>query len=110
MYAPLLNAGVEIHEYRTSFLHAKVAVIDDRVTIGSSNIDPFSLLMAREANLWVNAREFAQQLRSRLNEAINEHCNHISPDAYARRSQVRKMLDLFALGLLRLSIQTKATS
>ena len=45
VYGPLLEAGVEIHEYAPSFLHAKVAVVDalgDRpwATVGSSNLDP----------------------------------------------------------------------
>ncbi len=41
-------------EYHRSFLHAKVAVVDDHwATVGSSNIDPYSLLMAREANVFV---------------------------------------------------------
>ena len=44
LYRSLLDAGVRIHEYHRSELHAKVAVFDGRVaTVGSSNIDPFSL-------------------------------------------------------------------
>ena len=54
LYGQLLASGVAIEEYHRSFLHAKVAVIDDRwATVGSSNIDPYSLLMAREANVFV---------------------------------------------------------
>ena len=54
LYGQLLAAGVAIQEYHRSFLHAKVAVVDDRwATVGSSNIDPYSLLMAREANVFV---------------------------------------------------------
>jgi len=41
LYDELLASGVEIYEYLPSFLHAKVAVIDDQATVGSSNIDPF---------------------------------------------------------------------
>ncbi|MGB4022922.1 MAG: cardiolipin synthase ClsB, partial [Limnohabitans sp.] len=56
VYGQLLAAGVEIYEYAESFLHAKVAVIDAHhehpwATVGSSNLDPFSLLLAREANV-----------------------------------------------------------
>ena len=52
VYGALLAAGVEIHEYAASFLHAKVAVVDMRwATVGSSNLDPLSLLLAREANV-----------------------------------------------------------
>jgi len=71
VYGMLLDAGVEIHEYYRSFLHAKVAVIDGHwSTVGSSNIDPFSLLLAREANLVVMDREFAAQLREALQQAL----------------------------------------
>jgi len=71
LYGTLLDAGVEIHEYTKSFLHAKVAVIDARwSTVGSSNIDPFSLLLAREANLVALDREFAAELREALVQAL----------------------------------------
>ena len=64
-------AGVEIHEYAPSFLHAKVAVIDGHwATVGSSNLDPLSLLLAREANVVVDDSRFAAQLRERLVQAM----------------------------------------
>ena len=41
LYGALLDAGIEIHEYNASLLHAKVGVFDRRVAcVGSSNIDP----------------------------------------------------------------------
>jgi cardiolipin synthase len=71
LYEDLLLAGMEIYEYTPSFLHAKVAVIDGEwATVGSSNIDPFSLLMAREANIIVKDNGFAAGLRGDLLEAI----------------------------------------
>lgn len=67
LYAELLAVGVEIYEYQASYLHAKVAVVDGKwSTVGSSNIDPFSLLLSREANLVVNDASFALALRSSL--------------------------------------------
>ncbi len=71
LYRPLLLEGVRIQEYHRSFLHAKVAVFDGRIaSVGSSNIDPFSLLLAREANVFVDDAGFAGQLRAQLHEAI----------------------------------------
>ncbi len=73
LYGNLIDAGVSIVEYRRSFLHAKVAVIDRHwATVGSSNIDPFSLLLAREANIVVRHAGFAGQLRESLQHAIAE--------------------------------------
>lgn len=72
LYGSLLEAGVRIHEYNAGFLHAKVAVCDGHwATVGSSNIDPFSLLLAREANVVVEDREFAGQLRAALRHALD---------------------------------------
>ncbi|MDR0634720.1 MAG: cardiolipin synthase ClsB, partial [Azoarcus sp.] len=63
LYPLFLEKGIRIFEYRRSILHAKVAVIDHRwATVGSSNIDPFSLLMAREANVAVDDAGFAAAL------------------------------------------------
>jgi cardiolipin synthase len=67
LYGEFLAAGIEVYEYQPSYLHAKVAVIDTSwATVGSSNIDPFSLLLAREANLIINDAGFAQSLRASL--------------------------------------------
>ncbi len=71
LYRRLLAVGIGVVEYSKSFLHAKVAVVDDAwATVGSSNIDPFSLLLAREANVVVTDGVFARQLRVSLELAI----------------------------------------
>jgi len=71
LYGTLLEAGIAIHEYHRSYLHAKVAVFDGRLaTVGSSNIDPFSLLLAREANIFIDDAGFSRELRSSLREAL----------------------------------------
>jgi cardiolipin synthase len=78
LYGSLLDAGVEIYEYHKSFMHAKVAVIDRHwATVGSSNIDPFSLLLAREANVVIEDQAFAWDLRSDLMTAIADGATQI---------------------------------
>ncbi|MCZ7655403.1 MAG: phospholipase D-like domain-containing protein [Rhodocyclaceae bacterium] len=48
LYGVLLEGGIRIFKYHQGFHHAKVAVVDGCwATMGSSNIDPFSLLLAR---------------------------------------------------------------
>ncbi len=70
MYDGLLMAGVEIREYQPAHLHAKAAVVDaDWATVGSSNIDPFSLWLSREANLELRDAVLVSQLRRSLEEA-----------------------------------------
>ena len=71
LYAAVLASDIRIFEYEKSFMHAKVAVIDGEwATVGSSNIDPFSLLLAKEANVVVRDRQFATQLQQSIEEAM----------------------------------------
>ena len=81
LYEELLAAGVEIYEYQASYLHAKVAVVDGKwSTVGSSNIDPFSLLLSREANLVVNDADFADSLRANLLEVMANDVQRVHTD------------------------------
>jgi len=103
VYGALLAAGVEIHEYSVSFLHAKVAVIDGHwATVGSSNLDPLSLLLAREANVVVDDVAFAQDLRARLEQAFEQGGVRVDPAAYANRPWRQRFLDRIAFGVMRL--------
>ncbi|MDR2239640.1 MAG: cardiolipin synthase ClsB [Zoogloeaceae bacterium] len=105
LYGPLLDAGVRIFEYRRSFLHAKVAVIDSRwATVGSSNIDPFSLLLAREANVIVDDRDFAAGLRASLNAAMQSGARELHPDDWRRKPLPHRFVRWMAYGLVRLLI------
>lgn len=47
-YASLLRAGVQIAEYRPQVLHAKLAIVDQAVFVGSSNLDARSLALNYE--------------------------------------------------------------
>ena len=104
LYDELLRAGIEIIEYRKSFLHAKVAVIDDAATVGSSNIDPFSLLLAREANVVVGDATFAAELRARLGAAIADGGEAIELKHHRRRPWPVRIVNWFAFALLRLGV------
>lgn len=107
-YGPMLAAGVEIIEYEASFLHAKVAVMDAPhgalATVGSSNLDPFSLLLAREANVFVRDDAFAAEMMGHLRYAIARQGRRVAPDAHARRSLVTRMANWLAYAGMRLMI------
>jgi cardiolipin synthase len=84
LYGGLLDAGIEIHEYHRSYLHAKVAVVDRHwATVGSSNIDPFSLLLAREANVVIEDDGFAGELRQSLLAAMAEGAEQVKHERWA---------------------------
>ena len=105
VYGALLAAGVEIHEYSTSFLHAKVAVVDGHwATVGSSNLDPLSLLLAHEANIVVEDKSFARELRICLHEAVAHHGKRIDPSVYSQRPLGRRIQGWMAYALMRLAL------
>ncbi len=102
LYGRLLGAGVEIYEYHASYLHAKVAVVDGEwATVGSFNIDPFSLLLAREANLVVRDRDFAGWLHRSLWSAIERDGRRIE---LARAGLLRRIVARVSYGLVRFII------
>lgn len=103
LYGALLDAGIEIHEYTRSFLHAKVAVFDRRAaSVGSSNIDPFSLLLAREANVFVDDLEFARELRESLEAAMREGGRVLPAREWKRLPVWRRAGIWLAYGIARL--------
>ena len=105
VYGALLRAGVEIHEYSPSFLHAKVAVIDGRwATLGSSNLDPLSLLLAREANVVIEDETFASRLRARLMHAVSQEGELMDPALFAQRPMRERLLERVALALMRVAL------
>lgn len=105
LYGQLIDAGIVIESYSQSFLHAKVAVIDDRwATVGSSNIDPYSLLMAREANVVVRDARFADLLRIELMAMIAQGATRVAPQAWAERGALAKGMCWVAYGVVRVAM------
>lgn len=105
LYGELLNAGITVIEYAPSFLHAKVAVVDDDwATVGSSNIDPFSLLLAREANLLIRDAEFTEQLRQALHHAIAQGGRRVTLQHQAQRAWWVRLLHRCAYGMVRFGV------
>ena len=106
VYGVMLNAGIQIIEYEPSFLHAKVAVMDSGngmlATVGSSNLDPLSLLLAREANIFVRDDAFATELRAHLVDAIEHKGRRVDPAEHERRPLVTRSLTWVAYALMRM--------
>ena len=104
VYQVLLKAGIEIVEIESSFLHAKVAVMDSDAgavaTVGSSNLDPLSLLLAREANVFVRDDAFSTELRGHLLEAVAQG-RRVMPEALTDWSIVSRGLNWVAYAIMR---------
>ncbi len=102
-YSEFLNKGIAIYEYRKSFMHSKVAVIDGTwATVGSSNIDPFSLLLAREANLFISDPGFAGELRTDILASIEAGAVPILAHQWQAENALKRAASKLALGMVRL--------
>ncbi|ESS15247.1 putative cardiolipin synthase YbhO [Betaproteobacteria bacterium MOLA814] len=107
IYTRLIAAGVRVAHYEPSALHAKVAVVDGQwATVGSSNLDPLSLLLAKEANIVINDAVFAGDLQQRLS-AIVAHSIPVDVSMNAVTGWPRlweRLLDNFAFALMRAAL------
>ncbi|MDP3540169.1 MAG: cardiolipin synthase ClsB [Azonexus sp.] len=105
LYAVAMEHGIRIFEYEKSFMHAKVAVIDGQwATVGSSNIDPFSLLLAKEANLMVRDAVFAGELRASIHDAMSGGAREMSPEDLRRQPWHSHFMRWLSYGLVRLMV------
>ena len=97
-----MAAGIEIREYAPSALHARVAVVDQRwATVGSTNLDPLSMLLAKEANILTTDERFAAMLHHRLDALVSDHGQAINPASLALRPLGQRILDWVAFGAMR---------
>jgi len=93
LFDDLLSMGVRIFLYEERPLHAKVAVIDRHwATVGSSNLDPSSLGLNLEANLFILDEPFNAVLRRSLERLVAESCRELTVKDAPKRSLLRRML------------------
>ncbi len=103
LFDKLLAAGILIYEYQPAMLHGKVAVVDGVwSTVGSSNLDPFSLLLNREANVVVQDAVFADSLRVSLMDEIARNATQLSFARWQQRGLWQRAKSWLALALARL--------
>jgi cardiolipin synthase len=84
-YDELLDAGVEIHEYRRGILHSKTMTVDGCWSlVGTANFDPRSLLLNFEVGVAMFDSDLAAVLETHF-ETDLEHARTIRKDEWARR-------------------------
>lgn len=94
-YAELLAAGVRIHEYQPTFLHAKTMVIDGTWSvIGSANLDIRSKELNEENVLGILDRGFAAQLEHTFRRDL-EQAREVTPDEWRRRGAWERVMERF---------------
>lgn len=82
-----------------------MAVVDSHwATAGLSNLDPFSLLLAREANVVIENAAFAGQLADCLQHALTTQGRRVDSADYAGRAWFDCCNGWLACGLMRLGV------
>jgi cardiolipin synthase A/B len=95
-YSKLLKAGVKIYERRNALLHAKTAVIDGILsTIGSTNMDYWSLLNDDEVNAVVLSREVAVEMETMFDKDLAAS-DEIKWNQWKNRPLLQRTKELFA--------------
>lgn len=100
-FGRLLRGGVMIYEYQPAFLHMKVALVDDWVSLGSCNFDRWNLRWNLEANQEILDEPFAAEVR-RLFEVDFEVSERWSAVNWGRRSWQDKLKETFWYQMARL--------
>jgi len=95
-YSELLETGVKIYERRNALLHAKTAVIDGVwSTVGSTNLDYWSLLSDDEVNAVILSREFAVEMEKSFAKDLAES-HEIRWEEWKERPLFSKLREWFA--------------
>lgn len=91
LWGPLLEAGVEMHEYQPTMYHCKMMIVDGLlVSVGSTNFDPRSFHLNDEANLNVYDGAFARRM-TEVFEADLQRCRRITLADWQRRPWSEKL-------------------
>jgi cardiolipin synthase len=102
LYHTLLKAGVHIHEWTDSTLHAKAAVVDgQRLMVGSFNLDPLSLVNL-ETLVEVEDPAVAARASAWLERHVGRSRRVFLEDC-ARTGLQRWLLDVVGLAVARFS-------
>jgi cardiolipin synthase len=90
-YEDLIDAGVELYEYRRGLLHAKTMVVDRAIgLVGSANLDRRSFELNFENNILFADRDFAGEIRKRQDEYLSIS-DRVTAETLARTSVPRRL-------------------
>ncbi len=81
-YKGLIDHQVAIYEYQPRFIHMKVILCDQWVSIGSSNLDQWGMFWNQEANQEVRDATLALQVQQMLEQDFAAAKRIIKPENY----------------------------
>jgi len=89
----LLRAGIKVYLYETGFLHSKMIVCDDYISvIGSANMDFRSYEHNFETNAYLYGKDTAERLKA-IFATDEADCTHITYKNWKQRPLYRRMTE-----------------
>src|SRR5690606_19962899 len=99
-YGPLLRAGVRIYEWNGPMLHAKTLVADAAwALIGSTNLNPFSLLGTYELDIEIQDAALAGRLERQFLADL-DRATEITLEDWRNRPRARRLREHASAALL----------
>ncbi len=95
-YYNLLKAGVRIFEYLPNILHAKTLIVDNWITVGSSNLNHRSLLHDLEVDVNLQLTHSKDLIVEQFKEDLTK-ANEISLKNWHTRPLYQRLIGRFAL-------------
>jgi cardiolipin synthase len=90
VFGPLLEGGIQLHEYAPALLHTKMMIVDGTwATVGSANFDNRSMAMNDELNVMFYDRAIARRLERIFVEDI-AHSKKVSPEQLENRQWLHR--------------------
>ena len=84
-YGKLLEAGIEIYEYKPGFIHSKVILSDDEVSIvGTANFDFRSFYLNYECGIWMYSTLEELNIKKDFEETLKQ-CEKIELKVWEKR-------------------------
>ncbi len=94
-YKKLLDAGIKIYQH-PAMLHTKFAIIDGIwCTVGTTNLDTWSLLINNEVNAYLFDPGFAQELESAFQLQVRES-KQITREDWDKRSFGKRLREILS--------------
>ena len=96
LWGSLLEAGVQMYEYKDTMFHCKIMIVDGLLTsVGSTNFDPRSFRLNDEANLNLYDADFAARM-SEVFEADLQRCRPVTLQAWRARPRGERIRERLA--------------
>jgi cardiolipin synthase len=107
LYPFLLRNNIEVYEWKTSVLHGKIMLVDDKLTtVGSYNINALSDYGSLELNVLVDDIKFNMETQNNITQLLKEDCQKINKSDYKKQQHFyQQMINWFSYQLTRTSLK-----